>query len=383
MKPAKGACAALALLAAAAGVWVFCFVFQYPRLPETPAPGKWYRLQSPGMKTSQGEPYRAFFKQGTENKVMVYFAGGGVSVNEETARGGAYTTGEAFLDALANRAMNMGGLASQGEASSFAQWSFVLFPYATGDFHAGAGVFPYTDVDGEEKLLYHNGYENFTAAMELVAGLPGLQEPEAVVVTGYSAGGFAAALLADDLFSRYFPEAPSKTVLVDSALLEYQGWQTVAREVWGAPRSIWEKLTTGNMTLDCLESLREKYGEGVRLLFTSSTRDGDLAKLQNYLDTGAMEATRQAGDRYQRLLRESLPRFQAAGVKVFLWDGVPWYDGAHGLTAHTSSATPAVWEPREGAGQSVAGWLAQAVEGPVEDWGVELAYKPYEGGPGG
>ncbi len=68
---------------------------------------------------------------------MVYFAGGGVSINEETARDDTYNTTEIFIDMLANVTMNMGGLASDVEGSPFENWSVILFPYATGDFHAG------------------------------------------------------------------------------------------------------------------------------------------------------------------------------------------------------------------------------------------------------
>ena len=89
---------------------------------------------------------------------------------------------------LANVTMNMGGLASGVEGSPFENWSIILFPYATGDFHAGTGEFHYTDKDGREKILYHNGYVNYTQTMQKVMEPAGIKNPEAVVVTGYSAG---------------------------------------------------------------------------------------------------------------------------------------------------------------------------------------------------
>ena len=172
--------------------------------------------------------YRAFFKKGSENKVMVYFAGGGVSINEETARDDTYNTKDIRMDMLANITMNMGGLASEVEGSPFENWSIILFPYATGDFHAGAGELRYTDHDGKEKILYHNGYVNYTQTMQKITELADMKEPEAVVVTGYSAGGFAAALLSDDIFTNYFPDAESKNVLVDASLLLHDDWESIA-----------------------------------------------------------------------------------------------------------------------------------------------------------
>ncbi len=47
--------------------------------------------------------------------MMIYFAGGGVSVNEETARNDTYNTKVVWPDYMANVTMNMGGLASAVE----------------------------------------------------------------------------------------------------------------------------------------------------------------------------------------------------------------------------------------------------------------------------
>ncbi len=357
---------------------VYFFVLQYPDLTENPTVGRWYRVSSDEMKDSEGRGYHALFKKGSENKVMVYFAGGGVSINEETARDDTYNTKMVWPDMLANVTMNMGGLASDVEGSPFENWSIILFPYATGDFHAGTGAFHYTDKDGKEKILYHNGYVNYTQAMQKVMELAGIGDPEAVVVTGYSAGGFATALLADDIFTNYFPNAESKNVLVDASLLLYDDWHTVATDIWETPKEISDQLTGDNLTLDCLTALHQKYGDGIHLLFDSSTRDGDLAKVQNYLDTGVMDVTEKEADIYQQILKDTVPQFQKIGVSLFLWDGVAWYDDPRNMTAHTIIATPAVWLPFEEQKQSVAGWLADAVDGDLRDYGLALVNKQYD-----
>ena len=187
------------------GVLVYAFVLQYPKLKNNPKVGKWYRVTTSEMKTSEGDRYRAFFKKGSENKVLIYFAGGGVSINEEMARNDTYNTSEIAIDVLANVTMNMGGLASEVDGNPFENWSIILFPYATGDFHAGTGEFHYTDTDGKEKILYHNGYVNYSETMKMVMEKAGLDNIDTVLVTGYSAGGFGAALLSDDVFTNYFP----------------------------------------------------------------------------------------------------------------------------------------------------------------------------------
>ena len=357
---------------------VYMFVLQYPNLKENPKTDKWYRVTSDEMKTSEGDPYRAFFKKGTENKVMIYFAGGGVSINEETARDDTYNTAEIGIDMIANVTMNMGGLASDIEGSPFENWSIILFPYATGDFHVGSGEFRYTDTDGKEKILYHNGYVNYTETMKKVIALAGVSTPDTVLVTGYSAGGFAAALLSDDVFTNYFPDAQSKNVLVDAALLLHDDWHSIAADVWQAPKEISDKLVSNNLTLDCLTALHEKYGDGINLMFDSSTRDGDLAKVQNYFDTGVMDVTEKEADIYQEILKQTIPQFSEVGVSMFIWDGVAWYDDPRNMTAHTIIATPAVWLPFEEQGQSISGWVIDSIGGNMKDYGVDLVNKQYD-----
>lgn len=360
------------------GIIVYAFVLQYPKLKDDPKVGKWYRVTTSEMKTSEGDKYRALFKKGSENKVLIYFAGGGVSFNEDMAREDTYNTKEVAIDMLANLTMNMGGIASDVEGSPFEDWSIILFPYATGDFHAGTGEFHYTDTDGKEKILYHNGYVNYTETMKKVMEQAGINDADTVLVTGYSAGGFGAALLADDVFTNYFPDAKSKNVLVDASLLLNSDWHSIATDVWQTPKEISDKLVSNNLTLDCFASLHKKYGDDIHLLFDCSTRDGDLAKVQNYFDDGIMDVDEKQADEFQQILKEAIPEFKEAGVSLFIWDGVPWYDDPRNMTAHTIIATPTVWIPFEEQKKSVAEWLTDAIEGKMSDYGVELIDKKYD-----
>ena len=356
---------------------IYFFVLQYPEIKENPKTTKWYRVSDKAMKDSEGNSYHALFKKGSENNVLVYFAGGGVSVNEEMAKDDTYNKKLVKPDFLANITMNMGGLASDAEGSPFKDWSMILFPYATGDFHAGTGEFKYIDKDGKEKTLYHNGYNNYTLAMREILEKAEIGNPDKVVVTGYSAGGFATALLSDDIYTNYFPNAKSKNVLVDAALLLNDDWHSIATNVWKTPKNISDKLTTNNLTLDCLKALNEKYGNNIHLLFDSSTRDGDLAKVQNYFDTGVMDVNEDKGDIYQQTLKDTIPEFKKANVSLFIWDGVGWYNDTRNLTAHTIIATPAVWLSFEKQKKSIAEWLNDAVNGELKDYGINLINKEY------
>lgn len=368
----------IALILAVVAGMVYAFVLQYPTLKAEPKVDKWYKITNDQIKDSTGGSYRSFIKKGVENKVLIYFAGGGVSINEEMAKEDTYNTISVPVDYLANVTMNMGGLASDFEENPFDDWTIVLLPYATGDFHAGTGEFTYTDKDGKEKTLYHNGYINYTETMKQVVEVAGVDNPDTVLVTGYSAGGFGAALLTDDIFTNYFPKAKSKNLLVDSALLQHEDWKGIAQSVWESPTRITDKLVSDNLVLDMLTALNTKYGEDINLMFDSSTRDGDLAKVQHYFDSGQMTVNEEEGDKYQALLKSLLPAFEAANVQLFFWDGVPWHDEYKTLTAHTIIATPAVWVPFEPQGQSIAGWVQENLDDKDTSYGLDLLDKVYE-----
>lgn len=230
--------------------------------------------------------------------------------------------------------------------------------------------------DGKEKILYHNGYTNYTLAMKKIMEKAGIENADTVLVTGYSAGGFAAAPLADDVFTHYFPNAANKNVIVDASLLLYD-WHSTAVNVWKSPAAISGKLTTDNLTLDCLRALREKYGDAIHLLFDCSTRDGDLAKMQNYLSNGIMEVDEDVADNFQKMLKDTIPQFQEIGVNLFLFDGIAYYDDPRNMTAHTIIATPVVWLPFEEQNKSVAQWLTDGINGKLNDYGLELVNKEY------
>ena len=119
--------------------------------------------------------------------------------------------------------------AAVADNNPFKDWSFIVIPYATGDFHAGTGIY-----EGKKKV-YHTGYNNYSAFIEKIK--PYVGEPDTLLVTGFSAGGFATSLLADDVIDR-FPSAGNVTVCVDSSLLLYDGWHDTAVDLWRTPSEI-------------------------------------------------------------------------------------------------------------------------------------------------
>ena len=130
----------LAVLCIAA-VCVYGFVLQYPEIKTDPKVGKWYRVSDSAMKDSEGNRYHALFKKGSGNGVMIYFAGGGVSVNEEMARDDDYNTRLVQPDYLANVTMNMGVWRQRSKAVPLRTGRSSSFPMQQGISTAVRGSF--------------------------------------------------------------------------------------------------------------------------------------------------------------------------------------------------------------------------------------------------
>jgi len=335
----------------------------FPKLEGEPEIGKWYDVPVENAFSSDGSEWHGIFRKGTENKVVVYFFGGGVSITPETSEGGKefYATTMLAQDFVAQ-----GGIGSNDDHNPFKDWSFIVIPYATGDFHAGTGIY-----EGKKKV-YHTGYNNYSAFIEKIK--PYVGEPDTLLVTGFSAGGFATSLLADDVIDR-FPSAGNVTVCVDSSLLLYDGWHDTAVDLWRTPSEISDRLTTNNIVLDSLTALYEKRGDSVKILFDCSYRDDTLMQYQSYIDTGKMDKTKELGDNFQQDLKEMVAALQEniPNVGIYIWSYREDADTHN--TQHTIISSNVF--DKLGNDRSVGEWMFDAVNGEVRTYGVELLDKEF------
>ena len=337
------------------------FLKSFPKLTGEPEIGKWYEVAVDGTQSSDGSEWHGIFRKGTENKVVVYFFGGGVSITPETSEGGNkfYATNMTGQDFVAQ-----GGIGSNADSNPFKDWSFLVIPYATGDFHSGTGVYK------GEKTVYHTGYSNYAAFVEQIK--PYVGEPDTLLVTGFSAGGFATSLLADDVIDR-FPSAKNITVCVDSSLLLYDGWHETAVDLWHSPEEISNRLVTDNLVLDSLTALYEKRGDSVKILFDCSYRDDTLQQYQAYIRTGTMTKDKENGDLFQKDLAEMVKGLQdnIPGIGIYIWNHAE--DAETHNTQHTIISSN-VFDKLED-GVSVADWIVAAVNGEVQSHGLALLEK--------
>lgn len=339
---------------------------RFPPMPEGPERKKWYRFYPAGAISADGEPAFADVLLGTENKLLVFFSGGGVSIDRYTAARPAslYRRDrvDAFymvhLDLFADLVTRTGVLDDHPD-NPFRNWSKVVLTYGTGDFHVGSSDFPYTALDGTERLLHHHGYRNYRAVMSAVKTM--VPAPEDLLIAGCSGGAWGAALLADDVIAHY-PECSRITCCIDSALGVKEDWARVAGEVWGAPKEIRARLTSGDMVRDSLVALQRTHGDRVRVLYASSVRDAALARMQNYLDGGRLEFTREGGEAFTRNLRHLQAQLaeEVPDVGWYFFDTPDRAQKKLGLTKHCVIADSGFH--RIGAdGTSPREWLREAV----------------------
>ena len=312
-----------------------------------PEAGQWYILHPEGTKTADGEAMPTRVRVGSENKLIVYFLGGGMSTDANMAAHPyqGIWLGEGFYSNDLSGQLPMVcqlGLADSQADNPFRDWSVIVVPYTTADFHVGDGEFVYTDENGEKKTLYHHGYQNYRAVMDMATQYVGAA-PEELLIAGYSAGGFAATMLAEELMTDYFPQAAHVTVCVDSSVLVLDNWQEILCEVWHAPESVTEKCVTGNPVTDGLTALYERYGDSLSYLYLGSVRDGALAQYQAYYDEGTFFWYEDNIPAYSENLKGMLSDLQenVPTIGIYLFDNLPYSKFLRGsrLTQHTVLAT--------------------------------------------
>lgn len=364
-----------------AGLIVRYYIITHARTPvQQRNPGEWFDISPEGIVSADGSPVTTQMRVGSENKVIVLFFGGGISVNEYTAArpyvGMTIDVEPGFYSPNASGQIPDWcgiGISDSTLLNPFRGWSVIVIPYTTADFHVGGADYAYTTADGNNAVLHHHGYENYRAIMDEAIRYVG--QPDELLVAGYSAGGYGAAMLTEDLMESYFPDAGHVTLCVDSSLLLLDNWEEIFRDVWGAPEAIADKILSDNLIVDFMTDLYETYGDALTYLYIGSVRDGALTRYQTYFDIGVYSASNQNVAVYTdylrtmvRQLRENVPT-----IGIYLFDRLPFSirPNQFTLTQHTILETRNVfWRLTERT--SAAAWLEQAIGGSVATLGLDL-----------
>ena len=233
-------------------------------------------------------------------------------------------------------------------------------------------------MDGRTKTIYYEGYNNYRKLVTKIFDYIN-DSPEQLLVTGSSAGGFGAAILADDAIE-LFNNPQDVTVHVDSSLLIKEDWHDVMVEEWKSPKAMRDVVMGDNITLDSLVALHQKRTD-VKILFDCSVRDFNLSQAQVFFDNGSnmdmpLKIGKSEGDRFQQLLKKMVTDMQEQipGYGIYIWDEEAQKDGH--LTVHTATGTKIYFDKR-GENPSIANWLQDAINGNIKTYGLELLDKSF------
>lgn len=154
-----------------------------------------------------------FAKRGTENKLLVYYVGGGACWNSLTC--GAQTCTQNINFSLAGQSDLFGS--GFGDLSNpdnpFRNWHIVVVPYCSCDVHWGDAAVDYpAQLIFPEKHVEHRGYDNARLVEKWIR--EHFLTPTDLFVTGSSAGAYGASLHGIFLSDAY-PTA-SVNVLADA-----------------------------------------------------------------------------------------------------------------------------------------------------------------------
>lgn len=346
---------------------------------EEPQAMVWYKQQLDGCVCGGGYPYWMYVKKGRSNKLLVFMIGGGLSFNEETARGpgtlkrtlqgkAAFYTDEVqpgnerwFFHNPENQ-----GIFTLKESNCFADWNIAMVNYGTGDFHIGQSDFSYIDEDGRPQVLHHRGYANFKACLARILGW--FPKPEKLLIAGESAGAFAVPAVAGDIIEAY-PECTDITICSDSALLLSDHWPKIVSEVWDAPQHIAQGVQTDNILVDFYRQLTNRVGNRARYLFLCGVGDSTLTTFQNYIYRGEPVYTSKGAERMGKDLTCQVEQLQALGVPFGFY--IHDFKQPNGLVQHMTLAASTFIEGCV-AGVSPMQWLADAVNGKLYSVGLDF-----------
>ena len=271
---------------------LLAWVKKAPKFPGYfPKTHRWYKQELADCLSSDGSPYYVYFKKGLVNKTVVYFSGGGLSWNEETAAnpttiGRLLQNKECYYYPFVPYYLELtmtGLLAADDGRNPFNDWNFIYLPYSTGDLHIGNHDFPY--LKGKvKKILHHHGKRNVLRALE--AAPRDFFEADQVLIGGESAGGFSSLAWAPEV-ALYFKECEQFLVFSDGSQISAPALSGILRDVWKTDADYFDCLREdGQLTRDWFLRAYQLLGEKAVYLQSISPYDGVLIPYENKLNHG-------------------------------------------------------------------------------------------------
>jgi hypothetical protein len=206
----------------------------------------WSWVDFSNSTCDEGTPTGLGANLSDSKNLLLFFNGGGACwdavtcLQLNTSTHGPFT--QTQFDALFSR-IGSGSIFDRQLANNpYKDWNQFFIPYCTGDLHIGNADAVYTS-GSTTKTIHHKGRANTEAFLARIAAT--FPNPEQVVVTGSSAGGFGAALNYD-LIRSTFPNA--KVFLLDDS-----GPLFKSNAMSANLRAAWAKAWNYDAVMDALD----------------------------------------------------------------------------------------------------------------------------------
>jgi hypothetical protein len=206
----------------------------------------WSWVDFSNSTCDEGTPTGLGANLSDSKNLLIFFNGGGACwdaatcLQFNTSAHGPFT--QTQFDALASRITSGSIFDRQLANNPYKDWNFFFLPYCTGDLHIGNSDAVYT-TGSTSTTFHHKGRANTEAFLARIAAT--FPNPEQVVVTGSSAGGFGAALNYDFIRST-FPNA--KVFLLDDS-----GPLFKSNAMSANLRAAWAKAWNYDAVMDALD----------------------------------------------------------------------------------------------------------------------------------
>jgi hypothetical protein len=148
-----------------------------------------------------GEPYSFHFKDGKDDKLLIFYNGGGACWDSSTCVESILSpdVDPVYVPSttIANNPADMGGILDAGNPENpYTDWSMLFISYCTGDVHVGSQVTAYEYPPGSTNFvpINHRGFDNFLYAMDWLKTSHPEIVPKKIFNVGSSAGAYGAAL---------------------------------------------------------------------------------------------------------------------------------------------------------------------------------------------
>jgi hypothetical protein len=179
---------------------------------------EFYKVELDNTICADGSEYYVLLRKANSNKLLIFLQGGGACWDSRTATT-VYpidTIGDIrFLLSknykrlqsyrykinVSKSKISCGIFEFDNELNPFKDYNILFIPYSTGDLHLGTTEHTYTTKNGNEKKLYHHGYLNVMAALNFIYTI--FKQPDKLVLSGSSAGGFASPFIIREVADLY------------------------------------------------------------------------------------------------------------------------------------------------------------------------------------